>query len=61
MSDQLKELGFTKKTCATCGKDFWSIGERTTCGDAPCDKYEFIGNPATPKKYDSLRYSKGIQ
>jgi alanyl-tRNA synthetase len=52
MSQQLKELGFTKKTCVTCGKDFWSIGERATCGDAPCDKYEFIGNPATPKKYD---------
>jgi alanyl-tRNA synthetase len=52
MSHQLKELGFTKKTCVTCGNDFWSIGERTTCGDAPCDKYEFIGNPATSKKYD---------
>ncbi len=52
MSDQLKELGFTKKTCVTCGNDFWSIGERETCGDAPCDKYEFIGNPATPQKYD---------
>ncbi len=52
MSHQLKELGFTKKTCVTCGNDFWSIGDRTTCGDAPCDKYEFIGNPATPKKYD---------
>lgn len=52
MSQQLKELGFTKKTCATCGNDFWSIGNRATCGDAPCDKYEFIGNPATSKKYD---------
>lgn len=52
MSHQLKELGFTKKTCTTCGNDFWSIGDRATCGDAPCDKYEFIGNPATPKKYD---------
>ena len=52
MSHQLEELGFTKKTCVTCGNDFWSIGDRSTCGDAPCDKYEFIGNPATPKKYD---------
>ena len=52
MSRQLKELGFTKKTCATCGNDFWSIGDRTTCGDAPCDKYDFIGNPATSKKFD---------
>ncbi|HEX7468733.1 MAG TPA: alanine--tRNA ligase, partial [Methanobacterium sp.] len=52
MSRQLEELGFTKKTCATCGNDFWSIGNRTTCGDAPCDKYDFIGNPATAKKFD---------
>ncbi len=52
MSQQLEELGFTKKTCETCGNDFWSIGDRATCGDAPCDKYEFIGNPATTKKYD---------
>ncbi|MFY9639043.1 MAG: alanine--tRNA ligase [Methanobacterium sp.] len=52
MSRQLEELGFTKKTCATCGNDFWSIGDRTTCGDAPCDKYDFIGNPATAKKFD---------
>lgn len=52
MSRQLEELGFTKKTCETCGNDFWSIGDRTTCGDAPCDRYEFIGNPATAKKYD---------
>jgi alanyl-tRNA synthetase len=52
MSKQLEELGYTKKTCKTCGNDFWTIGERETCGDAPCDKYEFIGNPATGKKYD---------
>lgn len=52
MSDQLKKLGYTKKICKTCGSDFWSIGERETCGDAPCDEYQFIGNPATPKSYD---------
>lgn len=58
MSRQLEELGFTKKTCATCGNDFWSIGDRATCGDAPCDKYEFIGNPATTKKYDLFDIQK---
>lgn len=52
MSHQLEELGFIKKTCSKCGKDFWSMTARTTCGDAPCDEYEFIGNPATSKKYD---------
>ena len=58
MSRQLEELGFTKKRCATCGNDFWSIGDRATCGDAPCDKYEFIGNPATTKKYDLFDIQK---
>ena len=52
MSQQLEELGYTKKTCKTCGNDFWSIKDRNTCGDAPCDEYSFIGNPATLKKYD---------
>ena len=58
MSRQLEELGYTKKTCTTCGNDFWSIGDRETCGDAPCDKYEFIGNPATSKKYDLFDIQK---
>ena len=58
MSNQLEELGFTKKICKTCGNDFWSKGDRETCGDAPCDKYEFIGNPATPKKYDLYTIQK---
>lgn len=58
MSHQLEELGFKKKSCLKCGKEFWSIEERNTCGDAPCDKYEFIGNPATNKKYDLARIQK---
>ncbi len=52
MSVQFKKLGYTKKTCKTCGNDFWSISERETCGDAPCDEYQFIGNPATSESYD---------
>ncbi|MCE5214240.1 MAG: alanine--tRNA ligase [Methanobacterium sp.] len=52
MSTQLETLGYSKKTCKTCGKDFWASDDRETCGDAPCDKYDFIGNPATKKKYD---------
>ena len=52
MSNQLEKLGYTKKTCKACGNDFWTIDERETCGDAPCDRYEFIGNPATSKNYD---------
>lgn len=58
MLNQLEELGYSKKTCKTCGKDFWSIGDKQTCGDAPCDKYEFIGNPATTRKYDLFTIQK---
>ena len=61
MSRQLEELGFTKKTCITCGNDFWSIGDRKTCGDAPCDEYTFIGNPATDKKYDLYEIQKAFR
>ncbi len=60
MSRQLEELGFTKKTCITCGNDFWSVGDRKTCGDAPCDEYTFIGNPATDKKYDLYEIQKAF-
>jgi alanyl-tRNA synthetase len=60
MSRQLKELGFTKKTCITCKNDFWSIGDRDTCGDAPCDEYTFIGNPATSKKYNLYEIQKAF-
>jgi len=35
MSNQLEKLGYNKKTCKTCGKDFWSMNDRETCGDAP--------------------------
>ncbi|MGL6299129.1 MAG: alanine--tRNA ligase, partial [Methanobacteriaceae archaeon] len=52
MSKQLEKLGYKKSTCETCGNAFWSINERSTCGDAPCDEYSFIGNPATNKSYD---------
>lgn len=58
MFRQLEELGYTKKTCVTCGNDFWSMGDRDTCGDAPCDEYTFIGNPATSEKFDLYEIQK---
>ncbi|MCK9152206.1 alanine--tRNA ligase [Methanobacterium alcaliphilum] len=61
MSHQLEQLGYKKSTCITCGNEFWSLIERNTCGDAPCDKYEFIGNPATKKKYDLYQIQKTFQ
>ncbi len=48
----LKDSGFTRGKCAKCGKFFWSLVERKTCGDQPCDEYSFIGKPITKKPYD---------
>ena len=47
-----EDLGYKKKICKTCGNEFYSQVDRDTCGDAPCDEYGFIGNPATDKPYD---------
>ncbi|MDR2624037.1 MAG: alanine--tRNA ligase [Methanobrevibacter sp.] len=52
MSNGLKELGYKKYKCITCGREFWAMSKRDTCGDAPCDEYSFIGNPATENSYD---------
>lgn len=61
MTEILKELGYTKQKCKTCGNEFWSIPERATCGDAPCDEYEFIGNPATDHGYDLFEIQKAFR
>ena len=58
MSFELEDLGYKKYVCSKCGQTFWSIKERTTCGDAPCDEYEFIGNPVTNKQYDLMGIQK---
>ena len=58
MTFELEDLGFKKQVCSKCGQTFWSIKERTTCGDAPCDEYEFIGNPVTNKQFDLMGIQK---
>ncbi|NJE08258.1 alanine--tRNA ligase [Thermococcus sp. M39] len=53
-----KEEGWIRKTCKVCGKPFWTLDpDRETCGDPPCDEYQFIGKPGIPKKYtlDEMR------
>jgi alanyl-tRNA synthetase len=37
--------GFQRKQCRSCGKSYWTLGNRDTCGEAPCVEYTFIGNP----------------
>ncbi|KZX17700.1 alanine--tRNA ligase [Methanobrevibacter filiformis] len=58
MFEIFKELGYQKRKCETCGSDFWSINERSTCGDAPCDEYEFIGDPPTDNSYNLYEIQK---
>ncbi|AJC71607.1 alanyl-tRNA synthetase [Thermococcus guaymasensis DSM 11113] len=53
-----KEEGWIRKKCSKCGKYFWTLDpDRETCGDPPCDEYQFIGKPGIPKKYtlDEMR------
>ena len=58
MTYELEQLGYKKQICSKCGNTFWSIRQRDTCGDAPCDEYEFIGNPVTDKQYDLMGIQK---
>ncbi len=53
-----EKLGYKKYKCKKCGHEFYSQVERDTCGDAPCDKYDFIGNPATDKPYNLYEIQK---
>ncbi|NJE76767.1 alanine--tRNA ligase [Thermococcus sp. ES12] len=47
-----KEEGWIRKQCPKCGKFFWTLDpDRETCGDPPCDEYQFIGKPGIPRKY----------
>lgn len=38
--------------CTSCQRYFWTLDKsRSTCGDAPCDFYSFIGKSPVPKSY----------
>ncbi len=42
--------GFRRVQCASCGKFFWTLGDHTTCGERPCQEYDFIGNSPFKKR-----------
>jgi len=48
--DILKQKGFSRKKCKSCGYHFWSKDEREVCADSSCIGYEFIGNAPSNKK-----------
>ena len=55
MVSLFREEGFIRKICSSCGRSFWTLDEkRKTCGDQPCDDYNFIGNPVG-KDFTTLR------
>jgi len=44
--EYFKTQGLTRKVCKSCGSAFWTRdSSREICGDAPCEPYNFIGNP----------------
>jgi len=44
--DYFKEQGMIRKICKSCGSAFWTRDSaREICGDAPCEPYNFIGDP----------------
>ena len=49
--DSIKKLGFVRKKCSLCSRNFWSVNERKICGDSKCEKgYSFINNTPAKKK-----------
>lgn len=48
-----EEQGFTRKSCITCKRFFWTLdSNRVACPDHADDTYSFIGNPPTSKRFD---------
>lgn len=43
--DFFKSNGFRRRQCKSCGKHFWTLGEKDLCGEAPCVEYSFIDRP----------------
>ncbi len=55
--DYFKTQGLTRKICKACGSAFWTRdSSREICGDAPCEPYNFIGDPIfRPHTLDTMR------
>jgi alanyl-tRNA synthetase len=42
--------GYFRKKCLSCGSYYWTLDEKSKlCGDQPCVKFSFIGNPIGKK------------
>jgi len=50
--DYFAEEGFERKSCSECGTHFWTLdASRATCGEPPCEEYDFIGDPGFDESY----------
>ncbi|MFH1751483.1 MAG: alanine--tRNA ligase [archaeon] len=48
----LTDLGFKRKTCNKCGKNFWTIdSDREHCADSSCETRDFIGKKGKDFSY----------
>ncbi len=55
----LKSEGFERKICIKCGKPFWSIEERSICGDPICgSNFDFINNSPAKNKLNFVEVWK---
>ncbi len=50
------EMGYERKKCESCGEYFWTLEkDRLTCGDAPCDSYDFFEHRYTSSAFSVAR------
>jgi alanyl-tRNA synthetase len=50
--EYFREEGFTRHECVSCGDHFWSrLPDRETCGEPPCEQYDFIDDPGFDEEY----------
>lgn len=45
------EQGFSRYTCKACGKGFWSVKARDTCGDSSHEQYSFFRDHPRTETY----------
>ncbi|VVB57265.1 Alanine--tRNA ligase [uncultured archaeon] len=57
----LRDRGYRRQKCQSCGTHFWSLQPRTHCADSACIGYEFIGNPASQKKLSYVETWREIE
>ena len=53
------KLGFERKKCSNCARDFWTLVTRERCPN--CETYGFIGDPPTSKRLDYVNAWKEVE